>query len=89
MHSITLADCWPAHLPHVPASNDEDDGGNQRGDEADVKVELTVGRQVIGERALKQLVGCKISRFQRALFKLRVAEPIGVKMSGRIMSPSL
>lgn len=53
-----------------------------------------MGHQVIGEGALKQLVGwlsinVKYLLFQRALFKLGVAEPIGVKVSGRIISLSL
>lgn len=55
--SACLADTLPAHLPGVSASNDVDDGENQRGDGADVGAELTMGHQVIGERAVKQLVG--------------------------------
>lgn len=51
--SPCLADSSPAHLPRVSASNDEDDGGNQRGDGAHFGAELTAGHQVIGEGALK------------------------------------
>lgn len=64
-----LADCLPAHLPRVSASNDEDDEGNQRGDGADVGVELAVGHQVIGDGALKQLVGWLSINVKYLLFK--------------------
>lgn len=53
----------------MSASNDEDDGGNQRGDEADVGAERTVGHQVIGKGALKQLVGWLSINVKYLLFK--------------------
>lgn len=50
-----------------------------------------MGHLVIGEGALKQLVGwlsinVKYLLFKRLLFKLGVAEPIGVKVSVGIIS---
>lgn len=50
-----------------------------------------MGHQVIGEGALKQLVGwlsihVKYLLFKGLLFKLGVAEPVGVKVSVGIIS---